>query len=140
MHKKQIAIARKLRRNMTPAEFKLWGFLRNRQLMDLKFRRQVPIGRYIVDFVCFEKQLVIELDGSQHLDNENADNQRTEELNINGFEILTFTNDEVLNELNAVFEEIMNYCEKKNIFTLTRLLPFRERRNKVDCHLSLNPL
>jgi len=71
---------------MTPAEIKIWGFLRNRQLMDLKFRRQQPIGRYIVDFVCFEKKLVIELDGGQHLDNEKGDNKRTEEL--------------------------MNYCEK----------------------------
>jgi very-short-patch-repair endonuclease len=116
MGKKPTAIARKLRHNMTPAEFKLWGTLRNRQLLDLKFRRQQPIGRYIVDFVCFEKKLVIELDGSQHLDNEYIDNQRTEELNKNGFEVLRFTNNEVLNELDAVFEEIMNYYEERKIF------------------------
>jgi very-short-patch-repair endonuclease len=64
MHKKKINLARKLRRNLTPAEFKLWGTLRNRQIMDLKFRRQEPIGCYIVDFVCYEKKLVIEFDGS----------------------------------------------------------------------------
>lgn len=101
---------------MTPAEFKLWGTLRNRQLMDLKFGRQEPIGCYIVDFVCYEKKLVIELDGSQHLENEKTDNPRTEELNINGFEVLRFTNDEVMNEINAVIEEIINYCEKKKDF------------------------
>lgn len=112
LHKEQIYIARKLRRNMTPAEFKLWGYLRDRQLMDLKFRLQEPIDRYIVDFVCFEKKLVIELDGSQHLINEQADNKRTKELNKNGLEVLRFTNDEVINEINAVIEEIMNYCEK----------------------------
>jgi very-short-patch-repair endonuclease len=82
--------------------------------MDLKFRRQEPLGRYIVDFVCYEKKLIIELDGSQHLDMEKGDNKRTEELNKIGFEVLRFTNDEVLNEINAVIEEIMNYCEKKN--------------------------
>jgi very-short-patch-repair endonuclease len=114
MYKKKISLARKLRRNMTPAEFKLWETLRNRQIMDLKFRRQEPIGCYIVDFVCFEKKLVIELDGSQHLENEKSDNQRTKELNINGFEVLRFTNDEVTNEINAVIEEIMNYCVNKD--------------------------
>jgi very-short-patch-repair endonuclease len=108
MHKKKIYLARKLRRDITPAEFKLWGTLRNRQIMDLKFREQEPIGCYIVDFVCYEKKLVIELDGSQHIEKEEEDNHRTEELNKNGFDVLRFTNDEVLNELNAVFEEIMN--------------------------------
>ena len=97
---------------MSPAEFKLWGYLRNWQLMDLKFRRQEPIDRYIVDFVCFEKKLVIELDGSQHLENERADQKRTEELNKSNLHVLRFTNNEVLNEINAVIEEIMNYCEK----------------------------
>ena len=114
MHKKKINLARKLRRNMTPAEFKLWGYIRNRQIMDLKFRRQEPIGCYIGDFVCYEKKLVIELDGSQHLDKEKGDNKRTEELNKIGFEVLRFTNDEVMNEINAVIEEIMNYCEEKD--------------------------
>jgi len=99
---------------MTLPEYKLWGFFRNRQLMDLKFRRQQPIGCYIVDFVCFDMKLAIELDGSQHLENEKEDNKRTEELNKNGLEVLRFTNDKVTNEINAVVEEIMNYCEKKD--------------------------
>jgi very-short-patch-repair endonuclease len=116
MNKKQTGIARKLRRNMTPAEFKLWGTLRNRQFLDLKFRRQEPIGCYFVDFVCYENKLVIELDGSKHLEKEEEDNQRTAELNRIGFDVLRFTNDDVMNEINAVIEEIMNYCEKKNGF------------------------
>jgi very-short-patch-repair endonuclease len=99
---------------MTPAQFKLWRYLRNRQLMELKFRRQQPIAHYIVDFVCFENKLVIELDESHHLEIEKEDNQRTEELNKNGFKVLRFTNDEVMKEINAVIEEIMNYCEKKD--------------------------
>ena len=115
MHKKKINLARTLRRNMTPAEFQLWGHLRNRQLMNLKFRRQEPIGQYFVDFVCYEKKLVIELDGSQHLEKEEEDKHRTEELNKNGFDVLRFTNDDVMNEINAVIEEIMNFCEKREI-------------------------
>jgi very-short-patch-repair endonuclease len=112
MHNKKLNLARKLRRNMTPAETKLWGYLRNRQLMDLKFRRQQPIDRYVVDFVCFEKKLVIELDGSQHLENEKEDNRRSQKLNENGLEVIRFTNNEVMYEIEAVIEEIMNNCEK----------------------------
>jgi len=65
--------ARQLRRNQTDAEKLLWMSLRNRQINDLKFRRQVPLGRFIVDFVCFENKLIIELDGGQHADAEEYD-------------------------------------------------------------------
>jgi len=65
---------------MTDAEKKLWSNLRNRQLKGLKFRRQHVIGQYIVDFICFEKKIVIEVDGSQHFENTTYDSKRTELL------------------------------------------------------------
>ena len=77
--KKGKEIARQLRRKMTPAEARLWGLLRNRQIENQKFRRQEPLGNYVVDFVCYEKKLVIELDGSQHLGDINKDQSRTDD-------------------------------------------------------------
>lgn len=109
----KIIRARELRKNMTDAERKLWNHLRNRQLGDLKFRRQHPIGKYVVDFVCFEKKIVIEVDGSQHLENRIYDAERTEWLQKQGFKVIRVWNNDVLNEIEAVleelYEEIINY-------------------------------
>ena len=105
-------IARMLRKNQTPAEYVLWGCLRNRQLLGLKFRRQQPISSFIVDFVCFENKVIIEVDGSQHLLNEKSDTKRTKILEQNGFHVLRVTNDEVINELNGVIEKIMDFCQQ----------------------------
>ena len=105
-------IARTLRKNLTPAEYRLWGCLRNRQLLGLKFRRQQPINLYIVDFVCFENKVIIEVDGSQHLLNEQSDAKRTKILEQNGFHVLRITNDEVIDELNGVIEKIMDFCQQ----------------------------
>ncbi len=105
--------ARELRKNMTDAERKLWNHLRNRQLGGLKFRRQHPIGKYVVDFVCFEKKIVIEVDGSQHLENRIYDAERTEWLEKQGFKVIRVWNNDVLNEIEVVleelYEEIINY-------------------------------
>jgi len=97
--------ARQLRRNMTEAEKRLWYHLRGRRLNGAKFKRQQEIGRYIVDFVCFGTRLVIELDGGQHLDSE-ADRIRDAWLRKQGFEVLRFWNNDVLENTSAVLERI----------------------------------
>jgi very-short-patch-repair endonuclease len=100
--------AKLLRKNMTDAERLLWRHLRSRQLSGQKFRRQQPLGRFIVDFVCLEKRLVIELDGGQHAEPGQAayDAERTAWLEENGFRVLRFWDHEVLKNINAVKEMI----------------------------------
>ena len=93
--------ARELRKNSTDAEMYLWYFLRAKRF-GYKFKGQVPVGRFIVDFVCIEKGLVIELDGSQHQVNQADDAARTAELNRAGFQILQFWNTEVLLKTDGV--------------------------------------
>jgi very-short-patch-repair endonuclease len=100
------AQAKALRSNMTDAERRLWYFLRAHRFQSTKFKRQVAIGKYIVDFVCFEKHLVIEVDGSQHADNE-ADRLRTRWLEDQGFRVLRFWNNEVLKNTSGVLDTIM---------------------------------
>lgn len=98
--------ARHLRNNLTDAEKLLWYHLRRRQFGNLRFRRQAVIGLYIVDFVCFEKQLVIELDGGQHVVQQCRDAERTTWLESQGFTLIRFWNDEVLGMTEAVLEQI----------------------------------
>jgi very-short-patch-repair endonuclease len=98
--------ARQLRKNMTEAELALWRHLRLRQLIGCKFRRQQPIGNYIVDFVCFEKQLIIEIDGGQHSQQSTYDCERDEWLHKEGFRVIRFWNNQVLQEIEAVKEII----------------------------------
>lgn len=99
--------AKDLRRSMTDAEQKLWQRLRGEQLK-AKFRRQHPFGKFVLDFVCLENRLVIEVDGSQHADEAEKDTKRTEALSAAGFKVLRFWNNEVLNETDAVVEAIWN--------------------------------
>jgi very-short-patch-repair endonuclease len=91
---------------MTDAERHLWRHLCRRQVADAKFRRQACIGRYIVDFVYFEKKLVIELDGGQHTEQVEYDEQRTSWLNSQGFRVLRFWNHEVFEDVDSVLEVI----------------------------------
>ncbi|MBM4350351.1 MAG: endonuclease domain-containing protein [Deltaproteobacteria bacterium] len=98
---------RQLRKNMTDAERLLWRHLRLRQISGYKFRRQQPIGRYIVDFVCFEKKLIIEVNGGQHADQLAYDAKRSAWLEKEGFHILRFWDNQVLNETDGV-KEIIN--------------------------------
>ena len=100
--------AKKLRSNMTKEEIKLWNILRAKRFHSLKFRRQVPIGNYIVDFLCFEKMLIIELDGGQHNipDNITKDNLRTEYLERLGYKVLRFWNKDVWNNIEGVCKVI----------------------------------
>ncbi len=106
---KKYLLARNLRKNSTTQEILLWSLLRNRKLNNLKFKRQVPIGSYIVDFVCEEKKLIIELDGGQHNTPENLqyDKKRTEYLNSLGYKVIRFWNNEFDNNLEGVYEKLL---------------------------------
>jgi very-short-patch-repair endonuclease len=99
-------LARELRKNMTDAERRLWSHLRHRQLDNSHFLRQAPIGPYIVDFACFEKRLVIELDGGQHAVHVDEDLWRTDWLNSPGFRVIRFWNNQVFEDEEAVLEAI----------------------------------
>ncbi len=104
-------VSRKLRRNSTEAEKLLWNHLRAKQIDGLKFKRQTPVGKYIVDFVCFEKDLVIELDGGQHAEQSEDDRVRDSWLNSQGFKVLRFWNNEVFANIEGVFEIIRRECQ-----------------------------
>ena len=106
--------ARKLRSNSTDAELKLWSALKNRQLGNFKFRRQGPIGKYIVDFVCLEKCLIIEVDGGQHMEKSLVDGERTAWLQSQGYRVVRFWNDQVLKETDAVLDEILRCLSQDN--------------------------
>ena len=91
---------------MSEAEQALWHHLRGRQIHGLKFRRQHPCGDYILDFVCLENKLVIEVDGGQHGQQTGYDENRTQKLQAAGFRVLRFWNNEVLKEIESVREKI----------------------------------
>ena len=112
MQSTRTQFARSLRRNETDAEKVLWREIRNRNLNGVKFVRQYPIGRYITDFACREKGLVIELDGVQHAENE-YDIERTRYLNAQGFSVIRFWNDEILKERQDVLETIVAILENR---------------------------
>lgn len=100
-------LQRRLRNAPTDAERFLWQHLRRRQLDGCKFRRQHPFGDYIVDFVCLERKVVVELDGSQHAENVEADAVRTAFLEKGGFRVLRFWNNQVFEETDGVLEVIL---------------------------------
>ena len=105
--------ARQLRNNMTLQEKKLWYYLRNNQMNNCRFRRQYPIGDYIVDFVCRSKNLIIEVDGGQHNRNENInyDDERTKYLKSRGFNVIRFWNNEIDENIEEVYNKILQYLE-----------------------------
>jgi len=98
--------ARELRRAQTPAEQKLWARLRREQLYGLRFRRQHPIGRFIVDFCCVACKLVVEIDGHSHASQVEYDEERTAWLERRGYKVTRFTNEQVNRQLDAVLAEI----------------------------------
>ena len=104
--------ARDLRKNQTPAESTLWFRLRDGRLNGLKFRRQQIIGPFIADFCCPSHNLIIELDGSGHLDQQDYDADRTAWLNSQGYCVVRITNNEVRFQLEAVLEKILQTCPK----------------------------
>src|ERR1700733_9822446 len=98
--------ARALRRNMTDAERRVWRILCLRQMAGYKFRRQVPIGQYIADFVCHEARLIFEVDGGQHDPASLLEAERTEFLEGEGYHVLRFWNHQILTNLEGVYEVI----------------------------------
>ena len=106
--------AKRLRKDSTDVERLLWWQLRAHRLAGWKFRRQQPIGPYIVDFVCFEKQIIIELDGGQHSQRMKYDSMRSAWLAGQGFRVLRFWNHEVLQDPQTVVEVIAKECEQSS--------------------------
>lgn len=102
-----LEFAQKLRTDMTEAEKKLWAQLRARRLSGRKFKRQVPIGSFIVDFVCLEEKLIIEVDGSQHTDEIGYDENRTNFLERHGYNVVRFWNNDVMARMPIVLESIL---------------------------------
>jgi very-short-patch-repair endonuclease len=98
--------AKKMRREPTDAETKMWRLLRDRRLTQFKFRRQVPFQNFILDFVCLEKRLVVEIDGSQHADSE-RDTAREAVLLAEGFRIARYWNNDVLQRPTSVLEDVL---------------------------------
>jgi very-short-patch-repair endonuclease len=105
------ARAKAMRSNMTPAESKLWYHLRKNNLANFHFRRQQIIGSYIVDFYCHSANLIVEVDGSGHLDQGEYDQIRDEFLTGLGLKVLRFYNSDVLENIDTVLEDILEYCQ-----------------------------
>jgi len=103
--------AQALRKNQTDAEKRLWLAIRNRQLSGFKFKRQVPVGSYIVDFICHDKNLIVELDGGQHSRQVEADENRTAWLEARGYKLIRFWNNEVLENLEGVLTSITEFLK-----------------------------
>jgi very-short-patch-repair endonuclease len=95
-------IARKLRKELTPAESKLWVYLRGCKLNGIYFRRQHAIGKYVTDFCALKPKLIIELDGSQHLEQDEYDEERTKYLEAQGYQVIRFWNSQVMNDIEGV--------------------------------------
>jgi len=104
--KKLLPRRRELRQNQTEAERIFWNRIRDGRFFGLKFKRQYGLGSYILDFYCREKKLAIELDGSQHIENVDYDNERTKYLNSFGIAVLRFWNNDVMRDMDAVLESI----------------------------------
>ena len=111
---KVFAHAKELRHNLTPAEVKLWAQLRAHRMADAHFRNQHAIGNYVVDFCAPRKKLIIELDGSQHLEQEDYDAERTEFLKSKGYKVLRFWNNDVMNDIDSVLNVIWDKLNEEN--------------------------
>ena len=106
MQHKNLQFAKILRTNQTDAELKMWQALRAGRLMQFKFKRQVPIEKFIVDFVCFERRLILEIDGGQHVANE-KDITRDASLDKMGFRVLRFWNNDVMQNFEGVLAIVL---------------------------------
>src|SRR5215210_3239681 len=117
MHKRTtprvFGYAKQLHRNMTPAEVKLWSRLRAHRLEGIHFRNQHAIGNYVVDFCAPRKKLIIELDGSQHLEQVEYDAERTRYLESKGYKVIRFWNKDVMKDMDSVIRAIMQAMESE---------------------------
>lgn len=118
--------AKVLRQNATKEERKLWNHLKAKKLDGFKFRRQEPIGHYIVDFICFETKLIVELDCGQHSQSDmiEYDNNRTKFIEGCGFNVVRFWNNQINNEMESVLAFILHECRSRS--PLLNPLPQRE--------------
>lgn len=98
--------AKNLRNNPTPQEQKMWNLLRKKQFHGLRFLRQYIIGQYIVDFICRSEKIIIEIDGGQHNENINYDSKRTEYLEMLGYKVVRFWNNEIDNNISGVYQKL----------------------------------
>ncbi len=112
---RKAGLARHLRRAQTAPEELLWSHLRNRRLGGFKFRRQVPLDRYVVDFLCFDAKLILEIDGPTHDGRLAADAVRTDALGAMGYLVLRFGNDDVLANMDGVPDEIFHTLEQRGV-------------------------
>ncbi|WP_321334004.1 DUF559 domain-containing protein [Breoghania sp.] len=108
-----LAQARALRRDRTEAEARLWHRLRNRQLCGWKFRRQVPLDRFIADFICEDARLIVELDGDQHGWQLEKDQARTAVLEAAGYRVVRYWNHQIVQGIEDVLEDILAHLEKR---------------------------
>jgi very-short-patch-repair endonuclease len=104
--------ARKLRKDSTSAEEILWSYLRNRQISGLKFKRQVPFGRYILDFFCKEKMVAFELDGASHIDQKEYDKNRDETLKAAKIKTIRIANKEVIEDTEKLLERLQKLLDE----------------------------
>jgi len=102
-----------MRKNPTDAERRMWRSLRDRQLGGYKFRRQMPIGPYIADFACVQARVVVEVDGSQHLESVEYDQERHAYLQAQGYKVVRFWNHDVLKHTNVVLEKMLGILEQR---------------------------
>jgi very-short-patch-repair endonuclease len=107
------SIARQLRISQTEVGKRLWYRIRNRQICGCKFRRQEAIGHYIVDFACFERFLIVELDGGQHATETAKDKRRTMWLESQGYFVLRFWNNDVIENMDGVLQRILQELDKR---------------------------
>ena len=114
-----IKLAKVLRKSQTDAEKIVWQKLRSKQLSGFKFKRQQPLGRYIVDFVCFDKKLIVEIDGGQHATQTGKDLQREQWLQSEGFEVVRFWNNDIETRF---FNQRHCYLSKRSAISITCLL------------------
>ena len=102
--------ARELRKNQTPQEQKFWTHVRNHRFYGLEFKRQYPIGEYIVDFICRQKKVIVEIDGGQHAEQEHYDSLRTTYLEGLGYVVLRFWNNDIDFNFQGVLEKLKEVC------------------------------
>ncbi len=103
---KLVEYARDLRKKQTDAERKLWNYLRGRRFFNLKFKRQEPVGKYIADFICYEKSIIIELDGGQHAEKAGNDKIRDNYLRGCGYIVLRFWDNDALKYTESILEVV----------------------------------
>ena len=121
--------AKQLHRNMTQAEAKLWKYLRAHRMGDVHFRNQHAIGNYIVDFCAPRRKLIIEVDGSQHLEQQEYDAERTRYLETRGYQVLRFWNREVMNNIDEVLNVIWNRLHGETREETRLSVPLKSRQS-----------